>query len=307
MEGKKQTPENWVAITGGWKFEDNAVIYLGPLDTNNPFPHGIALCNIRFRNGIIKSKIRFPEELRDSTGEIVFGYNAESREYLAGGLGSFSYFSDIMEYRPNSGWKALGAAGSNQNIVIGREYEVEMRMHGQKVRLFVDGIKVVEHQIPRPLSGDQVGYYAWGPGPVEFRSMIVDAARPKVFVVMQFGDPYDGLYTDVIKPVADEMGLYAFRGDDVYKPGIILQDIIRDIVEAEIIIAEITPRNANVFYELGFAHALGKTTILLAERGNELPFDIRSYRCIFYDNTIKGKKSVEEHLRKHLLNIVQEL
>ena len=59
----------------------------------------------------------------------------------------------------------------------------------------------------------------------------------------------------------------------------------------------------NVFYELGYAHALGKPTILLAERGRELPFDIRGYRCIFYDNTIGGKAAVETNLKKHLENI----
>jgi hypothetical protein len=70
-----------------------------------------------------------------------------------------------------------------------------------------------------------------------------------------------------------------------------------------VVIAEITPVNANVFYELGYAHALGKDTILLAERGKQLPFDVSGYRCIFYDNTIGGKQHVEESLRKHLRNI----
>ena len=75
-----------------------------------------------------------------------------------------------------------------------------------------------------------------------------------------------------------------------------LEDIIEGLVESEVIVAEITPANPNVFYELGYAHALGKPTILLAERGRELPFDIRGYRCIFYDNTIGGKKEIETKL-----------
>ena len=41
-------------------------------------------------------------------------------------------------------------------------------------------------------------------------------------------------------------------------------------------------------------------TIFLAGRGRELPFDVRGYRCIFYDNTIGGKKEVEDNLMRHL-------
>jgi len=51
---------------------------------------------------------------------------------------------------------------------------------------------------------------------------------------------------------------------------------------------------------------LDKLTILQAENGTELPFDIQSHRCIFYDNTIRGKKDVEEKLLRHIENIVQE-
>jgi len=58
---------------------------------------------------------------------------------------------------------------------------------------------------------------------------------------------------------------------------------------------------------LGYAHALGKPTILLAERGKgPLPFDISGYRVLFYENTIAGKKQVEEGLRKHLTAILRE-
>ena len=70
--------------------------------------------------------------------------------------------------------------------------------------------------------------------------------------------------------------------------------------------AEITPPNQNVFYELGYAHALAKPTILLAERGKQLPFDISGYRVLFYDNTIGGKNQVEDGLKKHLTAILRE-
>ena len=85
-----------------------------------------------------------------------------------------------------------------------------------------------------------------------------------------------------------------------FRPGIILEDIVRGIVESKVIIAEITPPNQNVFYELGYAHALRKPAILLAEEGKALPFDISGYRCLFYENSIGGKRRIEEGLAKHL-------
>jgi hypothetical protein len=119
---------------------------------------------------------------------------------------------------------------------------------------------------------------------------------------MQFSDPYQDLYTDVITKVINDQkyNLRAYHAGEVFGPGAILEDIVRGIIDARIVVAEITPPNQNVFYELGYAHALKKPTILLAERGKELPFDVSGYRCLFYENTIGGKGKVEEGLRKHL-------
>jgi nucleoside 2-deoxyribosyltransferase len=88
----------------------------------------------------------------------------------------------------------------------------------------------------------------------------------------------------------------------------VIEDINRGIETAQIVIAEITPKNENVFYEVGYAHALKKPTILLVdmEKKKELPFDLSSYRCLFYQNSIGGKRKVEEALRKYLQTILDE-
>jgi len=117
---------------------------------------------------------------------------------------------------------------------------------------------------------------------------------------MQFAEPYDTFYREVIQRQAEAAGFDVVRIDEKAGPGVIFQDIQREIEQAEIVIAEITPANPNVFYELGYAHALGKPTILLAQRDSELPFDIRSFRVVFYNDTIGGKVEVERSLRRHL-------
>ena len=86
----------------------------------------------------------------------------------------------------------------------------------------------------------------------------------------------------------------------------IIADITRRLQEADIVIADTTPQNPNVFYELGYAHAIGKPTIVLAEKGRELPFDVSGFRTLFYENSIAGKSQIEAGLRKHLEAIMRE-
>jgi len=123
---------------------------------------------------------------------------------------------------------------------------------------------------------------------------------------MQFNTPdYEDLYADVIEPVCDKMGLKAFKATETYAPGLVIADITKQIQESRVIIAEITPINANVYYEAGYSVALKKPLILIADREiKELPFDIRPYRTIFYENSIGGKKKVEETLTKYLAMIM---
>ena len=214
----------------------------------------------------------------------------------------------IDTFIPGTGWRALKSVGSNTNLEKNREYHIEARLQGQAVRLTVDTIAVTEVEIPHPVRGDQVGLLAWGTRPVSFQNPTAWSGTPRAFVVMQFAEPYNSLYREVIKPVAERVGFEVFRADDVFRPGIILQDITRSIVDADVVIAEVTPANPNVFYELGYAHAIDKPTVLLAEHPSDpakhLPFDISGFRVIFYDDKIRGKRNVETMLRKHLTNII---
>ena len=104
---------------------------------------------------------------------------------------------------------------------------------------------------------------------------------------MQFIEVYNTLYSKVIRPNYEEYKYKAIRADDFYNSGLIIYDITRSVRESTLFIADVTPDNANVFYEVGFAHGIGKPTILLSDRKREkLPFDISGFRTLFYDNTI---------------------
>ncbi len=132
----------------------------------------------------------------------------------------------------------------------------------------------------------------------------VSSKKPKAFVVMQFEDVYNELYKEVIKPVCEQFGYDSVRADEIFNNGSILKDIIDSINESSVIIADITPDNPNVFYELGYAHALNKSTIILSDKTrNRLPFDVSNMRTLFYDNSIGGKSKIEAQLKNHLENI----
>src|SRR5206468_1652793 len=111
---------------------------------------------------------------------------------------------------------------------------------------------------------------------------------------------YNDVYSHVIKDACDEFKIEAVRADELYGPGIIIKDVIDRIAQSQLVIADISPTNANVYFEVGYALAIGKPIILLAQRrGPEapLPFDLSSFRVLFYDDSIGGKPKLEMGLR----------
>ena len=95
---------------------------------------------------------------------------------------------------------------------------------------------------------------------------------PRAFTVMSFRSDLQDLYDEVIAPECLRAGLEPIRADELQYPGVILQDIVRGLQESTVVIAEISADedkafNANVFYELGYAHATEKPTILSHDGG----------------------------------------
>jgi hypothetical protein len=107
------------------------------------------------------------------------------------------------------------------------------------------------------------------------------------FIVMPFGEPWsDGVYASVVRAVETlGGGLIAVRADEIERLGDVTDHIIDAIIDATVIIADITGRNANVFWELGYARALHKPCALLMRRGEEAPFDVYVHRRIDYEET----------------------
>lgn len=103
-----------------------------------------------------------------------------------------------------------------------------------------------------------------------------------VFVLMPFSSEFDAAYRLFIKPALEDVGFKITRADDLLNQRNIMHDIVSGIAVADLVVADLTGSNPNVFYELGVAHAFEKPTILLTQSVEELPFDLRSYRVLVY-------------------------
>jgi len=133
------------------------------------------------------------------------------------------------------------------------------------------------------------------------------AERKKCLVLMPFDEQYKEVYTDIYKPVFLEHEIDCWRVDEISRPGSITRDIVEGILDADIILADLTSKNPNVFYELGMAHSVGNKTIMTAQSMSDVPFDIANYRVILYKQTIYGSKKLKEDLSSSILDLIVAL
>ena len=128
-----------------------------------------------------------------------------------------------------------------------------------------------------------------------------DHAYPTVFVMMPFSEELRPVYEDHVRKVVEAEKATCLRADDLFGAGTIINDIWSCIRCSDVIIADCTGRNPNVFYEIGIAHTLGKPVILVSQDIGDVPFDLRHERIIIYKFTPKGMKGFENTLRETLL------
>lgn len=130
--------------------------------------------------------------------------------------------------------------------------------------------------------------------------------KPKCFIIMPFGGWFDKYYLEIYIPAIEDAGFDAKRADDLYRPGNIVNDIWTYTKEATVLLADLTNKNPNVFYELGLAHAITKPAVLITASMDDVPFDLRSLRVIEYDkNSPKWGELLQEKITKALLETLK--
>jgi hypothetical protein len=123
------------------------------------------------------------------------------------------------------------------------------------------------------------------------------SASDSCFVLMPFGPPVGDYYQQIYEPAIRKAGLRPVRADaDIFGTGKIIDQIWDGINAAKVLVAELISRNPNVFYELGLAHALDKPVVLISSNEDDVPFDLKHIRVIYYNVTdpFWGEKLIEK-------------
>ena len=123
-----------------------------------------------------------------------------------------------------------------------------------------------------------------------------------VFVMMPFSHKFDDIYNLGIKSACLESDVYCERVDEQIFEENIIERVYNQISKADIIISDMTDKNPNVFYETGYAHALGKSVILLTQNSTDIPFDLKQYPHIVYENITNLKTNLKRRIKWSLEN-----
>lgn len=123
---------------------------------------------------------------------------------------------------------------------------------------------------------------------------MTDQEKKTCFVVMPISDTegYESghfmrVYEHIIKPSCDRTGFLPVRADDVKQANMIILDILKRIVEADIVICDLSSRNPNVMYELGIRQAFNLPVVLIKDRNTPRIFDISALRDVEYDSNLR--------------------
>lgn len=129
-------------------------------------------------------------------------------------------------------------------------------------------------------------------------------ALKKCFIIMPISDVdgypkghFDRVYEYIIAPACKQAGYEVIRADGTSKANVIIVDILKHVYECDMAICDLSARNPNVFYELGFRQAFNKKTVLMIDEKTTRPFDISGLRSFPYDSSLRidlVNKAIEE-------------
>jgi hypothetical protein len=112
----------------------------------------------------------------------------------------------------------------------------------------------------------------------------------------------------ILKPVAEECGYeVVLRADHIGAPGMITDQVIQHVVGDELVIADLTEENPNVFYELALRHAIRRPLVQIIEKGEAIPFDLANFRTIEVDHRdLRAAALAKEELHRHIQAVEED-
>ena len=291
----------WLPLSGKVQFDKNQIKFIPvksvDIHGKEVKPSATTGSNKDFDNGEIRFKVKFADTTSNMQVILNSFTNSPIIHIALNTVGAYG----ILKLKDGK-FELIAASGISGNYLPNTFYDIKVQIIGSKISLFVNDILVIVADEIIKKAQIQLGFF--GESEIVVSDFKVNDEKSKAFVVMQFSQDFNDLYNEVIRPVCEGFDLECIRADECFTTGSIIEDIISKITESFVIIADITPNNPNVYYEVGYAHAINKPTILLSDKKRDsLPFDVSSFRTLFYDNTIAGKRNVEEKLKSYLESI----
>ena len=127
--------------------------------------------------------------------------------------------------------------------------------------------------------------------------------NPKALVLMPFSSDFSDIYTGFLRPVLEDNGFVVSRADDIGSRQNILRAVLDGIANSDLIVADMTGANANVFYEVGIAHGLKRQVLLFTQDVNEIPFDLKLYQHLEYKRDFAQMDEAKRLLAEKLESI----
>lgn len=133
------------------------------------------------------------------------------------------------------------------------------------------------------------------------------------FVISPIGDPgseerirADRVFKHIVAPAAASHQLQAVRSDQISSPGaVISNEVIQHILNDQVVVADLTGRNPNVFYELGLRHSFRKPVVQMISQGERLPFDVQGTRVVYYALDLDGAAGAQEEVRQQIAEAIE--
>ncbi|HEX3915931.1 MAG TPA: hypothetical protein VHW60_01245 [Caulobacteraceae bacterium] len=125
-----------------------------------------------------------------------------------------------------------------------------------------------------------------------------------VAVMMPFRTEFDGVF-QAISAACSLQALRCLRAKDIWENSLVIQDIFALIFRAQVVVCDFTGRNANVFYEAGIAHTLGKSVVPITQSASDIPFDIAHHRHLAYLNNRGGLSELTAGLADRLTTLTR--
>lgn len=134
------------------------------------------------------------------------------------------------------------------------------------------------------------------------------------FVISPIGNPdtdvrrrSDQILKHVIAPAVGKCGYKTLRADQISEPGIITSQVIQHIVEDSLVVADLTGRNPNVFYELAVRHAIQKPLVQIIRKGEAIPFDVAGTRTVHVDHQdLDSVEDAKHEIIKQVMSVQKD-